>query len=65
MIKKAILRSRYTLLLTVILAYIIAIVLEGMLTGREAAYFNLENSFFEFNVNDQQSFEDFIERNAQ
>lgn len=55
-IDKIILRNRYTLLLSVIAAYIIVLVIEGALTGREARIVNFENPFFDLNVSNMEEF---------
>lgn len=41
--------------------YILAIVVEGLITGREPVFFNLDNPFFEIKVNDEDAFERFSE----
>ena len=55
-IDKIILRNRYTLLLSVLAAYIIVLVVEGALTGREAKMVNFENPFFDLNVSNMEEF---------
>ncbi|MEX0617632.1 MAG: hypothetical protein WDZ76_09930 [Pseudohongiellaceae bacterium] len=52
-LKRLVLRNRYTLLLTVILAYVGVIVIEGTLTGREARVFDLENPYFDINIDQE------------
>ncbi len=46
-----ILRNRYTLLLTTLVAYMAVLVAEGAITGREARIVDFENPFFGLNVN--------------
>jgi len=55
-IDKIILRNRYTLLLSVLAAYILVLVIEGALTGREARVVNFENPFFDLNVKNMEEF---------
>ena len=59
--KKIILKNRYTLLVTVLTAYIVALVIEGFITGRQAQVLNFENPFFDLNIKD---IEEFRERRA-
>jgi len=56
--KNIILKNRYTLLLTVLTAYILVLVVEGALTGREPRMFDFENPFFDLNVRDIEQFRD-------
>lgn len=44
--KELILRNRYTLLLTVLLAYALLIVLEGAVTNRQPDWLRFDNSLF-------------------
>ncbi len=57
--KDLVLRNRYTLLLTTLVVYMLVLVAEGMVTGREARTFEFENPYFDFNMNE---FEEFRER---
>ena len=57
--KNTIFKNRYTLLLTVLAAYLLILVLEGVITGREAQLFNIENRYFDLNIND---LDDYFER---
>jgi len=59
--KNIILRNRYSLLLFVLGGYLLAIVVEGLITGREPVFFDLDNPFFELQINDQEAFERFTE----
>lgn len=54
-----ILRNRYTVLLTTLVVYMLVLVVEGMITGREARVIEYENPYFDFNSTD---FEGFRER---
>ncbi|MBL4581841.1 MAG: hypothetical protein JKY29_08495 [Gammaproteobacteria bacterium] len=57
--KDLILRNRYTLLLTTLIVYMVVLVAEGMITGREARVIEFENPYFDLNLN---NFEGFRER---
>jgi len=57
--RNTIFKNRYTLLLTVLAAYLLILVLEGVITGREAQLFNIENRYFDLNIND---LDDYFER---
>lgn len=59
--KQIILKNRYTLLLFVLGSYLLAIVVEGLITGREPNFFNLDNPFFEIKINDEEAFNRFSE----
>lgn len=54
--KDMILRNRYTLLLTTLVAYMAVLVAEGAITGREARIAEFENPFFDLNVNELEAF---------
>lgn len=58
-IRDIVLKNRYTVLVTTILAYILVVVIEGAITGREARMIDLENPYFDLNIRD---FEEFRER---
>lgn len=58
--KKLIFRNRYTLLLTVLAVYMMVLVTEGAITGREARVVDFENPFFDLDIN---NLEEFIEAN--
>lgn len=50
--KNIILRNRYTLLVTVLTVYIVVLVIEGFITGRQAQVLDFENPFFDLNIKD-------------
>ncbi|MFT6401101.1 MAG: hypothetical protein ACJAY7_000739 [Pseudohongiellaceae bacterium] len=50
MMKKIILKNRFTLLATIILAYVLLLVIEGVVTSREPALLRFDNSLFELNL---------------
>ncbi|MCH8263788.1 MAG: hypothetical protein IIC10_00210 [Proteobacteria bacterium] len=50
--KKIILKNRYTLLVTVLTAYIVVLVIEGFITGRQVQVLDFENPFFDLNIKD-------------
>ncbi len=50
--RKHILRNRHTLLLSVIAAFFALVLLEANLTGRQLFSFEMDNSFFQFRVNE-------------
>jgi len=50
--EKFILKNRYTLLVTVLTAYIVVLVIEGFITGRQAQVLDFENPFFDLNIKD-------------
>lgn len=52
LVRKFVFRNRNTVLLATLLAYILVVVGEGALTGREARVIDLENPFFDININD-------------
>jgi hypothetical protein len=54
---KTILSNRYAILLTTLGAYLLVVVIEGAITGREARLLDFENSFFDFNIADFEEFE--------
>ena len=56
--KNLILRNRYTLLLSTLIVYIVVLVAEGAITGREAMSVEFENPYFDLNLN---NFEEFRE----
>lgn len=59
---KLFLKNRYTVLLTTIGLYLGAIVLEGTLAGRESSIYELDNSWFQFEVNDEEKFAELMRR---
>ena len=52
LIRGLIFRNRNTVLATTILAYLLVVVVEGALTGREVRTIDLENPFFDLNIAD-------------
>lgn len=48
--KKIILKNRFTLLGTIILAYTFLLVAEGLVTSREPELLRFDNSLFELNL---------------
>ncbi len=54
--KDIILRNRYTLLVTVLLVYVLVLVAEGAITGREARVLDFNNPFFDLNINNLDEF---------
>ena len=56
--KNIILKNRYTLLLTVLAVYILVLVAEGAITGRQPRMVDFDNPFFDFNVRDFEEFMD-------
>lgn len=58
-IRYIVLKNRHTVLLSTILAYILVVVIEGAITGREARMIDLDNPYFDLNIRD---FEEFRER---
>ncbi len=57
--KNLILRNRYTVLLTTLIVYVVVLVAEGAITGREPQSVKFENPYFDLNLN---NFEEFRER---
>ena len=55
--KKYIFRSRYTLLLSVIVTFILVVVVEGALMGRESRVYTFENPYFDLNLSGLEEFE--------
>ena len=58
-LKDIVLKNRYTLLLSVLVVYVLVLVVEGAITGREARVIEFENPFFDLNIN---NLEEFTER---
>ena len=50
--KNIIFKNRYTLLVTVLTVYIVVLVIEGFITGRQAQVLDFENPFFDLNIKD-------------
>lgn len=57
-LKRIVLKDRYTVLVATIVIYMAVLMLEGLLTGREARVIDLENPYFDFNVQDWERFRD-------
>lgn len=55
-LKQLILRSRYHVLLTTLAVYLLVLVIEGAITGREARVIDFENPFFDLNIQDFDQF---------
>lgn len=62
MMRKLILKNRHTLLNTVLAVYVLVLVVEGAITGREARVFDFENPFFDINIS---NFEDFMDERSE
>ena len=56
-LKELVLRSRHTLLLATIAAYIVLVVVEGILMDRDSEVFTFDNDYFEFNATNIEEFE--------
>ncbi len=56
--KNILLKNRYTLLISVLVVYMVVLVAEGAITGREARVIDFENPFFDLNINDFEQFRD-------
>lgn len=56
--KNILLKNRYTLLISVLVLYMVVLVAEGAITGREARVIDFENPFFDLNINDFEQFRD-------
>ena len=54
---KIILSNRYVLLLATLTAYLLVVVAEGVITGREARLLDFENPFFDLNIGDFEEFQ--------
>ena len=52
-------RNRYTVLVSTILVYLLVVVVEGAITGREARMIDLDNPYFDLNIRE---FEEFQQR---
>jgi hypothetical protein len=56
-IKSMVFRSRHTLLLTSVVAFIVLVVIEGIVMDRDSRIFTLDNEYFEFNATNIEEFE--------
>ena len=50
-------KSRYTLLLSVIISFILLVVIEGVVLERESRVYTFENPYFDLNLNNFEGFE--------
>jgi hypothetical protein len=50
-------KNRYTVLVSTLLVYILVVVVEGAITGREARMIDLENPFFDLNIREFEEFQ--------
>ncbi len=57
-LSKILLKDRYSVLLTTIAVYLIVVVIEGFLTGREARVVDLENPFYDLNFQTTEEIEE-------
>ena len=56
--KNILLKNRYTLLISILVVYMVVLVAEGAITGREARIYDFENPFFDLNIRDIEQFRD-------
>lgn len=56
--KYLILKNRYTLLITVLTAFMVVLVIEGVITGRQARVLDFDNPFFDLNIKDIEELRD-------
>ena len=61
-IRELLLRSRHTLLLGTIAAYIMLVVIEGIVMDRESQVITLDNEYFEFNATNIEEFDSRLDR---
>jgi hypothetical protein len=61
-LRALLLKNRYSVLVTTIAAYVLVVVIEGAVTGREARVIDLDNPYFELNIQDFEEFRDRRER---
>lgn len=54
---KRILRDRHSLLLATVVAYIVLVVLEGLIMDRESRVYTFDNPYLELNLNNVEEFE--------
>lgn len=57
-LRTTVLRNRYTLLVSTLTVYILVVVAEGAITGREIRTIDLDNPFFDLNIQDFEEFRD-------
>lgn len=51
-VRNLVLKNRYTLLISVLIVYVFAVVVEGAVAGREVRIIEFENPYFDFNARD-------------
>jgi len=56
-LKDLVLRNRHTLLLSTVAAYIVLVVVEGIVMDRDSRVFSFNNDYFEFNATNIEEFE--------
>lgn len=61
MIRRIVLRNRHSVMATTLIVYILAVVVEGAVTGREMRTIDLENPFFDLNIRE---FDEWRERQS-
>ena len=61
-VRALLLKNRYSVLVTTITAYVLVVVIEGAVTVREARVIDLDNPYFELNIQDFAEFRDRRER---
>jgi len=54
---KRVMRDRHSLLLATVAAYIVLVVLEGLVMDRESRVYTFDNPYFELNLNNVEDFE--------
>ncbi len=50
-------KNRYTVLASTLVVYILVVVVEGAITGREARMIDLDNPFFDLNIREFEEFQ--------
>ena len=58
-LRKILLKDRYSVLLTTIAAYLLVVVVEGFITGREARVVDFENPYLDLNFQYTEEIESF------
>ena len=56
-LKDLVLRNRHSLLLCTLAAYIVLVVVEGIVMDRDSRVFTFDNEYFEFNATNIEEFE--------
>ncbi len=54
--RNLVLKNRYTLLLSVLTLFVVAVVIEGAVAGREPRIIEFDNPYFDFNARDIDQF---------